>query len=146
MNQEGNKLFQIVYTSTAAIDFGPLELKELLEGSVRRNTRAGITGMLLFKDGCIMQVLEGDEAAVISLFSKISRDPRHHHVIPVLHEHIEQRDFPDFAMAFPDLKSQKLRDTPSYSEFLNTPLDGELLRNDIPKCKRLLLSFKQHIR
>lgn len=139
-------LFQIVYTSTASEDFDRAKLMDMLKGSVHRNTQAGITGLLLYKDGCFMQALEGEEEKVIALFSKISRDPRHHHVIPLLHERIERRYFPNSAMAFRDLKSEELRNLPGYSEFMNTPLNGDLLANDIPKCKRLLLIFKQNVR
>jgi len=138
-------LYQIVYTSTAADSFSRAELMELLKGSVQRNTRAGITGLLLYQDSTFMQVLEGEEAAVITLFSRISRDPRHHHVIPLIHEPIERRNFSDSAMAFRDLDAPELRNLPGYSEFLNTPLNGDLLVNDIPKCQRLLLLFKQNI-
>ena len=139
-------MFQIVYTSTAAMPFEKAELMALLKGSVQRNTRAGITGLLLYRDDCFMQVLEGEESAVVRLFAKISRDPRHHHVIPLIHEPIEQRYFPSSAMAFRDLDSAELRQLSGYSEFLNTPLNGELLKPDIPKCRRLLLLFKQNIR
>lgn len=136
-------LFQIVYSSTAAKAFDRAELMELLKGSVQRNARAGITGLLLYKDGAFMQALEGEEETVIKLFSKINRDPRHHHVIPLMHEPIERRHFPNSAMAFRDLETPELRSLPGYSEFLNTPLDGELLRNDLARCQRLLLLFKQ---
>lgn len=119
---------------------------QLLKASVERNTRAGITGLLLYQDGTFMQALEGDEEAVITLFAKISRDPRHHHVIPLIHGPIEQRNFPNSAMAFRDLDTTELRNLPGYSEFLNTPLNAELLTPDIPKCQRLLLFFKENIR
>ena len=91
-----------------------------------------------------MQALEGEEATVIKLFSKISRDQRHHHVIPLLHETIAERQFPESLMAFRDLNQQSVRDLPGYSEFLNTPLDGELFRTDLSKCQRLLLFFKKN--
>jgi Sensors of blue-light using FAD len=142
----GIMLFQIVYTSTAIKHLSRTELKELLRGSVQRNTRAGITGLLLYKDACFMQALEGEESAVTALFSKISRDSRHHHVLPLLQGPIERRYFPNSAMAFRDLDTAELRELPGYSEFLNTPLNGELYAKDIPKCQRLLLLFKQNIR
>jgi hypothetical protein len=139
-------LFQIVYASTATDPFSKADLMELLKGSVQRNVRAGITGLLLYQDCNFMQVLEGDEAVVVALFSRISRDPRHHHVIPLLHEPIGQRHFPNSAMAFRSLDSAEIRNLPGYSEFLNTPLNGDLLAPDIPKCRRLLLLFKENIR
>lgn len=136
-------MFQIVYMSNASEPFGRAELVELLQRSVERNKQADVTGLLLYKDGCFMQALEGEEPVVVSLFSRISRDPRHHHVIPLIHEPIEQRGFPNSAMAFRDLGAGELRDLPGYSEFLNTPLNGDLYARDIPKSKRLLLLFKQ---
>lgn len=138
-------LFQIVYTSTAVEHFGKPELVEMLKGSVQRNKRVGITGLLLFRDSCFMQVLEGEEQPVKALFDKISHDRRHRNVIPLLQEHINERCFPNSAMAFRDLSSPELRELPGYSEFLNTPLNGELLKDNLPKCQRLILYFKQNI-
>jgi Sensors of blue-light using FAD len=139
-------LYQIVYTSVATAPFGRTELMELLKGSVRRNTRAGITGLLLYQSGAFIQALEGEKAALTDLFEKISHDPRHHHLIRLIQGPIEERTFPDSAMAFRDLDAPELRRLPGYSEFLNTPLNGELLAKDIPACKRLLLLFKKNIR
>lgn len=140
------RLFQIVYVSTATAPLSHDELRDLLKGSHERNARADITGLLLYKDGQFMQAIEGEESAVIMLFSKISRDPRHHHVIPLLHEPIAERLFPESLMAFRDLNHESVRKMPGYSEFLNTPLNGELFRKDLTKCQRLLLLFKKNIR
>ena len=139
-------LYQIVYTSTATKPFSQAELAGLLKGSVRRNARAGITGLLLYQSGVFMQALEGEKAALMELFERISHDPRHHRIIRLIQGPIEERNFSDSAMAFRDLRSPELQKLPGYSEFLNTPLDGELLAKDIPACKRLLLLFKKNIR
>jgi len=139
-------LYQVVYTSTATEPFSKPALMELLKGSVRRNTRAGITGLLLYQNGSFMQALEGEKTALMELFEKISHDPRHHHVIRLIQGPIPERNFPGSAMAFRDLDSPELRRLPGYSEFLNTPLNGELLAKDLPMCTRLLLLFKQNVR
>ncbi|HUA37718.1 MAG TPA: BLUF domain-containing protein [Candidatus Sulfopaludibacter sp.] len=141
-----DSLYQIVYTSVATAPFSRDELIELLKGSVRRNTRAGITGLLLYQSGAFIQALEGEKEALMDLFEKISRDPRHHHIIRLIQGPIKERYYPNSAMAFRDLDSPELRRLPGYSEFLNTPLNGELLAKNIPACKRLLLLFKQNIR
>ncbi len=140
------ELYQFVYTSTATGPLSRAELVELLKGSVRRNTRAGITGLLLFQSGTFMQALEGEKAVLVDLFEKISRDPRHHNIIRLIQGPIQERNFPDSAMAFRDLDTPEPRKLAGYSEFLNTPLNGDLLAKDIPACKRLLLIFKQNIR
>jgi len=96
-------LIQIVYISTATKALSRDDLRDLLRGSHERNNRAGITGLLLYKDGQFMQALEGEESTVMALYSKINRDPRHHHVITLLHEQIQERQFPESLMAFRDL-------------------------------------------
>jgi hypothetical protein len=135
-------LFQIVYTSTAIESFSRADLTELLKGSVQRNTRAGITGLLLYYDGTFMQTLEGEESVVIELFAKISRDLRHHHVIPLVHGPINRRDFSDSAMAFRDLNAPELCNLPGYSDFLNTPPNEELLTPGNAKSRQLMLRFR----
>ena len=94
-----SSLYQIVYTSTATAPFGRTELMELLKGSVRRNTRAGITGLLLYQSGAFMQALEGEKEALTALFEKISHDPRHHHIIRLIQGPIQERNFPNSAIA-----------------------------------------------
>lgn len=139
-------LFQLVYMSSATEPFTKDQLRELLKGSHRRNARAGITGLLLYKDGNFMQVLEGEETAVRQLFEKIKQDARHHDIITLLQQSIPERQFSDASMAFRDLNSAESKAIPGYSEFLNTPLDGELMAKDLPRCQRLLLLFKKNIR
>ena len=88
-----NSLFQLVYTSTVRGSISKTDLIDLLKGSVQRNKRAGITGLLLYKDGSFMQALEGEEATAAALFAKISRDPRHHNVLPLIQEPIKRGIF-----------------------------------------------------
>ena len=47
----------------------------------------GVTGMLLFEDGCFLQTIEGPPVAVSELWASIQRDGRHNH-IEVLSEHM----------------------------------------------------------
>jgi hypothetical protein len=139
-------LFQIVYVSTAVEHLTKDQLRDLLKASHQRNTKAGITGLLLYKDGNFMQVLEGEEPAVRNLFKKITKDSRHHGIICLLQAPIQHRYFPNSSMAFRDLNSAESKAIPGYSEFLNTPLNGALLAKDLPQCQRLLLVFKRNVR
>jgi hypothetical protein len=120
-----------------------VELRALLKTSRANNTRDGITGMLLYKDGNFMQVLEGHEAAVRATFRRIQRDPRHRGIIELLSGDAAEREFPDFSMGFRDLDSEDVREIAGYSEFLNTPLAGAEFSGDPSRCKKLLLTFKK---
>jgi hypothetical protein len=133
-------MYQLVYVSSAERLFTRQELLQLLEKSRVNNTQLGITGMLLYRDGNIMQVLEGEEAVVLHLFERISRDSRHKGVIVLLREQGTERMFPEWTMGFRDLDSPEVRQIEGYSEFLNEPLTAELGPD---RARRLLTLFKK---
>jgi hypothetical protein len=133
----------LVYVSSAVTGFSRSELVELLEQSGENNARLSISGMLLYKDGNIMQVLEGEREDVQTLYAKIGRDPRHKGLLVLLEGALETRQFPGWSMAFRDLNAADVRATPGYSEFLNTPLTAAEFSSDPTRCQRLLRTFKQ---
>jgi len=141
-----SKLFRIAYVSTASKLFDSAELRDMLKESNARNKEADITGMLLYKDGQFMQVLEGTLEAVTATFSRISRDPRHHGIMVLLKGAVQERRFPDWSMAFRDLNLPDHQEVPGYSEFLNTPLTGKEFADNPDRCEKLLLVFKKTIR
>ncbi len=65
-------MFFLTYVSTATRPFSKTDLSELMTESHENNARLGLTGMLLYKDGNFMQVLEGEEGDVRALYQKIS--------------------------------------------------------------------------
>ena len=136
----------MAYVSTALEFYNQMMLLDLLEEANKRNAKAGITGMLLYKDGQFMQILEGSEKAVKTTFGRISKDPRHYGIIVLLKETAEERHFPNWSMAFRDLDSPEQREVPGYSEFLNTPLTGKEFASKPSHCEKLLLLFKKNIR
>ena len=136
-------MFFLVYVSSATRPFSGEDLRVLLETCRKNNAELGVTGMLLYKDGNFMQVLEGDEREVRILYEKISTDTRHKDDIVLLQGPVAERQFPDWAMGFRDLDSLGVQDIPGYSEFLNTPLSGREFFADPTRSQKLLLSFKQ---
>ena len=129
------------YVSSAVKSFTRSELRELLAVCVANNRPLEITGMLLYKDGNFMQVLEGDEASWRGVHEKILRDPRHRGLINLLQGDQGGRQFPTWSMAFRDLESAECVATPGYSEFLNTPLTSQAFA-DPSRCQKLLRTFK----
>lgn len=138
-------MFFMVYVSSAVNLFSPNELVDLLAKSRQNNKERGITGMLLYKDGNFMQVLEGEESAVRTLHAKIQNDPRHRGLITLLQGHQEARQFPNWSMGFRDLASPEVQSLAGYNEFLNTSLTGAEFSDDPTRCQRLLLSFKKNM-
>jgi hypothetical protein len=98
-------MFQLVYASTAAKRFTDGELFDMLTAFREKNVRLGVTGLLLYKDGSFMQVLEGEEAIVRDLYDSICADKRHHEVNVLLKITVQQRQFPDWSMGFRQLET-----------------------------------------
>src|SRR3954468_16894005 len=82
-------IFYLIYISKAKRLMQEDELVALLNESRNWNNDHGLTGMLLYvegrfieqNEGRFMQVLEGDERQVKSIFEKIKTDVRHFHII-----------------------------------------------------------------
>ena len=136
-------LYSLVYVSSAVTLFSSAELVALLDQSRANNTRLGISGMLLYKDGNTMQLLEGERDTVLALYGRIAADPRHHGLLRLLEGPTDTRQFADWSMAFRDLSAPDAHEIPGYSEFLNTPLTGVEFSANPTKCQRLLTTFKR---
>jgi hypothetical protein len=138
-------MFFLVYVSSAVKLFSKSALVDLLNQSREKNYRLAITGMLLYKDGNFMQVLEGDETAVRGLHATIARDPRHRGVTTILEGPLADRSFPDWSMGFRDLNSPEVLQLPGFNEFLNTRLSEAEFSNNPSACQKLLLMFKRYM-
>jgi hypothetical protein len=93
-------LHRIVYVSTAASNFTEDQLQEILQISRKNNSAKGITGVLIYNDGNILQVLEGDKNALHSLYGTISQDRRHYGCIILQDTPSETRSFADWSMGY----------------------------------------------
>jgi hypothetical protein len=138
-------VYYLVYVSSTVTPFSRLELVDLLAKSRATNGSLGISGMLLYKDGNVMQVLEGEPQNVRALYAKIARDPRHRGLIVLLQGTLEARQFPAWSMAYRDLTDVEVLQLPGYSEFLNSPLTGAEFSPDPTRCQKLLQMFKQNM-
>jgi len=116
---------------------------ELLTQSRENNTLAGITGLLLYKEGKFLQVLEGDDLLVRKLISKIEKDPRHAEVEVLRWEILKERRFPAWSMGFQNLDNVDIQRTPGYSEFMNEPLTSPDFKADPSRVWKLLRVFRE---
>ena len=94
-------IFQLMYRSRdriSAEDRGD-ELADLFARSRSNNERRNITGALLLSGQWFVQVLEGDEGDVRSLFATIQRDPRHDGIELLFEERTGTRAFARWSMA-----------------------------------------------
>lgn len=93
-------MHHIVYLSEAVGELNEAVLKEMLLHWRLRNEQRAITGMLLYSEGHILQVLEGERLAVESLYNHIEHDYRHTTVVKLADGPAAHREFPDWSMGF----------------------------------------------
>lgn len=90
-------LSQYIYISTAP-DLSREEVDDILASSARNNPERAITGLLLYNGRNFLQVLEGEEASLLTLMSRIAHDPRHSGISMLGRKDIAERTCPDWAM------------------------------------------------
>ena len=133
-------MFQLVYASVARHDFSPQDLKRLLLRARLTNKAMNVTGMLLYHGRSFLQVLEGDEAIVRRLFSRIERDPRHHQVSVIDASTLfgERRSFGDWSMGFSALDNAQI-----VMGFIEADVTQDLLTLDKAKAIDILKTASQ---
>lgn len=92
-------MFYLIYSSKAVPQISENELRDIISAAERNNRENNITGLLIFYNGTFIQMLEGDESAVMETFDKIEEDERHTAVLKLFSGNEEKRHFPDWKMA-----------------------------------------------
>jgi hypothetical protein len=135
-------MFAIIYMSRAAHAVAAKDLVELLNKARENNARNRISGLLLYKNGHFMQVLEGDEDQVTRKMAQISRDPRHRDVTILTQGPIAAPHFAHYAMGFVHIDAVRPERRALVQDLVAEPLFSERYRNNPKQAWDLLLSFK----
>ena len=130
-------LYTLVYKSTALVELDRYELNPLLHQARARNKRLKITGLLLYANKRFLQVLEGEEKNVLSLYSEIQQDPRHTKLEVLMQNPIDKRMFPDWSMGYRKIDSNEYKNIPALSMFIDD--------DKISKPYELLLEFREEV-
>lgn len=104
----------LVYVSTARHLMDEAELLAILEVSRARNTADNITGMLLYKDGSFMQVLEGRSGDIENAYERIGKDHRHEGLILLRKGKTEKRNFPSWSMGYRTVNAEDMENIPGF--------------------------------
>lgn len=98
-------MYQLCYVSSATDKLnGEPGIKAILEEAHQFNSKNNITGVLMFRGGIFLQLLEGDEELVLPLYKKIEKDLRHSNLICLFKINSnEARIFGDWSMAYKSL-------------------------------------------
>ncbi len=135
-------LFNIIYVSkyNDAV-CNSSEVTRIIEVSQKNNLKNEITGILVFGEDFFLQLLEGDQTHINSLYDKIRKDPRHFDAVLLEDQKIEKRLFPNWSMKdvvfIGHLQKHLTLEFSPDGDFDPYTLDGE-------SAKRLLISLSAH--
>ena len=102
-------LYHLVYQSTATFPLSDAALEALLTQSRAWNTAHQLTGVLLYCENNIIQVLEGTQDEVEYIFERIAQDVRHRDIFKLADGPIAQRNFSQWSMGFKAVHSEDLQ-------------------------------------
>jgi len=111
-------LKHVAYVSTMTQHMSTADLLRLLQRAREENEARDITGLLLHKENCFFQVLEGTQEAIEQAFERIIADPRHTQLEVLLDEPAQSREYPDWRMGFVNLDSVDPSLLKGYSPYL----------------------------
>lgn len=121
--------FRLIYTSRNMMQGHPEQIERgiasILDISRRNNRSAGVGGVLMFNNGCFLQVLEGPLDTVTSTFERIQCDRRHADVIVLEAGDVADRLFTDWSMAF---VGSNVADLARYRELSLNRVSSEILQ------------------
>jgi len=139
-------MLSLIYVSSSVKLLNNNELLDILKASRENNVAKDITGMLLYKSGNFMQVLEGPDEAVNALYETIKADPRHKDVSVISREQIQTRQFPAWEMAFQDLDNPAIKNESGYSQFLHDEFTAAVYQQNPLRAYIMLLTFRDNMR
>ncbi|WP_181035143.1 BLUF domain-containing protein [Arthrobacter sp. B0490] len=140
----GLQVASVVYSSVATRYFSEADLTNLLRSSRHRNGALDLTGLLLYRAGRFLQVLEGPEQSVRNRMRSIATDPRHTGVRILLREKRQQRQFPSWTMRFDSINDTLSDEVPGFERsFVDAGQDHDPT-NTVRVTKKLVYWFQQH--
>ncbi|MEN9897270.1 MAG: hypothetical protein RLZZ66_919 [Pseudomonadota bacterium] len=94
-------VYQLIYASRVSDEFCEQDLMDILYISRKFNKLRNISGALIYHNHCFLQVLEGGEHDVKTLFNDhIVSDKRHKDVMVLNQSVVDKRDFRYWTMGF----------------------------------------------
>jgi hypothetical protein len=120
-------LTELIYVSNM-VGESEHDLGAILESSVRHNQLNGITGMLLYYRGGLMQVLEGEDLQVQEAYGRICADTRHRDILTLSSSEIPHRNFENWSMGYKYVDPTAVAKFPKHAPFFNFRTDADKIK------------------
>ena len=96
-------IYSLCYISTKRKDLTDLDISEIIEKSMVKNSNHMITGILINYKNNFIQYIEGDPVLIYELFEHIKNDSRHEKISLLGYSPIKKRLFEKWNMTYKNL-------------------------------------------
>ncbi|GAA5105523.1 hypothetical protein GCM10023339_01490 [Alloalcanivorax gelatiniphagus] len=120
------RVLTLTYTSSATHLMSVGQLVEMIEQIRPKNERLGVTGLLLYSGGNVIQTLEGEAGVVEGLLNVISDDPRHTAVSVVDRSYIDERAFSTWSMGFRNVTAREVAELQDFTQLARDSIGADL--------------------
>ncbi len=120
------RILTVTYTSSASRLLSVAQLVELIEQIRPKNERLGVTGLLLYSGGTVIQTLEGAEDVVDGLVDVIAADARHTGVRVLDRRLADERAYPTWSMGFRNVTSREVAELQDFASFARESVGDDL--------------------
>jgi Ni,Fe-hydrogenase maturation factor len=121
------QILTLTYTSSVTDLMSVSQLVELIEQIRPKNERLGLTGLLLYSGGNVIQTLEGTSHAVYEVFDAIRADARHGDVRIVDRRYVDARSFATWSMGFRNVSAREMTDLQDFNGFARQSVGRDLV-------------------
>ena len=131
----------VIYLSSSTHLYSDTDLEDILTVSRRNNQATGVTGLLLYHEGTILQLLEGEQSAVDLTYKRILVDRRHTGILKMAEADAPERCFTDWTMGFRKLSD---KDWSLFADAVHLdPVTSDRLRTPVKnfEMRTLMTSF-----
>jgi hypothetical protein len=130
-------MMSIAYVSAASEAMTDEDISEILVHARANNVRLELTGVLLYRQGRFIQILEGPDETVLDRYAVIAADPRHRSIHKISEEPVGARQFPDWTMGFRPLTDAAVKKLPGFDDYF----DGRVGKNRVEHAENPAQQF-----
>ena len=120
------RVLSLTYTRAATRLLSVGQLVELIEQIRPKNERLGVTGLLLYSGGTVVQTLEGETASVDAIFDAIRADAHHSGVRVVERRLVAERAFTSWSMGFRNVSAREVAELQDFTELARESVGEDL--------------------
>lgn len=139
-----NDIYQLLYLSSACAHFDQGALLNMLTKAREKNHSLGITGLLLHNNGNFLQLIEGPEENIHTLFDSIRQDTRHQDIIILFQETTHVRLFTEWSMGLREISDEELKSIPGLSSYFEAKTGYINSEESSNRALQLITMFKNN--